>query len=63
MKLRRSRIGCCVEYSVPGNALRTLPPVRTDRERLADDFVRFLKQQRAPERVPPQRERDMELTR
>jgi MobA/VirD2-like, nuclease domain len=42
---------------------RKLPPVRTDRERLADDFVRFLKQQRTPERVPPQRERDMELTR
>jgi hypothetical protein len=42
---------------------RTLPPVRTDRERLAEDFVRFLKQQRAPERAQPQRERDMELTR
>ena len=42
---------------------RTLPPVRTDRERLAEDFVRFLKQQRAARRPPPRRERDMELTR
>ncbi len=42
---------------------RTLPPVRTDRERLAADFVRFVKRQRAAERVSPQRERDMELTR
>jgi hypothetical protein len=42
---------------------RTLPPVRTDRERLAADFVRFLKEQRALQRPPPQRERDMELIR
>lgn len=42
---------------------RTLPPVRTDRERLAEDFVRFLKEQRTVQRPPPQRERDMELTR
>ncbi len=42
---------------------RTLPPVRTDRERITEDFVRFLKQQRAPERPPPRRDPDMELTR
>jgi hypothetical protein len=42
---------------------RTLPPVRTDRERLAEDFVRFLKQQRAPERPPPRRDPHMVLTR
>ena len=42
---------------------RTLPPVRTDRERLAAEFVRYLKEQRALQRPPPRRERDMELTR
>ncbi|MGA7540496.1 MAG: hypothetical protein WBW93_17195, partial [Steroidobacteraceae bacterium] len=42
---------------------RTLPPVRTDRERLAAEFVRFLKEQRALQRSPPPRDRDMELTR
>ncbi|MGA7538835.1 MAG: relaxase/mobilization nuclease domain-containing protein [Steroidobacteraceae bacterium] len=42
---------------------RALPPVRTDRERLAENFVRFLKQQRNLERPARQRERDMELTR
>jgi MobA/VirD2-like, nuclease domain len=42
---------------------RTLPPVRTDRERLAAEFVRFLKEQRALRRPPPPPERDMELTR
>lgn len=42
---------------------RTLPPVRTDRERLAEDFVRFLKEQRTAERPPPRRDPEIELTR
>lgn len=42
---------------------RALPAVRTDRERLAAAFIRFVKEQWPLERPRPPRERDMELTR
>ena len=42
---------------------RTLPAVRTDRERLAATLIRVVKEQRAAKQAPPPRERDVELTR